>query len=115
MTSSRRIWIWTATLAAGAVAVTIGLLTQPTIADFDGPLVSLPVFAALAALSERLRVRIRGGEEVDAVTLVEAVLAPLLFAFSGPVVVATVAAGQLISAGVRRGAVVKNAFNVAQW
>jgi PAS domain S-box-containing protein len=75
----------------------------------------LPVLALLVAAAEYLQVRFRFGREVDGINLVEAALAPLLFAFAGWQAVAAAAAGQLLAALLRRNAPVKAAFNVAQW
>lgn len=76
---------------------------------------ALPALAALIAAAEVLVVRVRYGDEIDGVNLVEAALAPLLFAFPGGAVVATVGAAQLGTALARRLPPVKAAFNVAQW
>ncbi|HEX8001872.1 MAG TPA: SpoIIE family protein phosphatase [Mycobacteriales bacterium] len=76
---------------------------------------ALPVLAVLIAAAEVLVVRVRYGDEIDGVNLVEAALAPLLFAFPGGAVVATVAAAQLVTGVGRRLPPVKAAFNVAQW
>lgn len=76
---------------------------------------ALPALAVLIAAAEVLVVRFRYGDEVDGVNLVDAALAPLLFAFPGAAVVATVALAQLATAAGRRLAPVKAVFNVAQW
>ena len=76
---------------------------------------ALPALAILIAAAEVLVVRVRYGDEVDGVNLVEAALAPLLFAFPGGAVVATVMAAQLVTALARRLPPMKAAFNVAQW
>ena len=76
---------------------------------------ALPALGGLIAAAEVLVVRVRYGDEIDGVNLVEAALAPLLFAFPGGAVVATVAAAQLGTALARRLPPVKAAFNVAQW
>lgn len=76
---------------------------------------ALPALALLIAAAEVLVVRFRYGDEVDGVNLVEAALAPLLFAFPGGVAVATVAVAQLGTSVGRRLTPVKAAFNVAQW
>ncbi|HVF76139.1 MAG TPA: SpoIIE family protein phosphatase [Acidimicrobiales bacterium] len=102
---------YVAALAAAAVAVTV--LTDATAGSPAWG--ALPVLAALLVAGEYLFVRFRYGGEISTINLVEAVLAPMLFAFSAPVVVATVAATQVAGAVLRRNAVVKSAFNVAQW
>jgi PAS domain S-box-containing protein len=115
MSPTSRIWAWTALLGAAAAGVATVLALQSDDMRVEHLWLYLPLFAVLLAAAERLRVRIRVGDEVDAVNLVEAVLAPMLFAFPGWAVVAVVATGQVLSAVIRRGPVVKNAFNVAQW
>lgn len=76
---------------------------------------TLPFLAFGLVVAGHLRVRFRRGDDVDALTLFEAVLAPLIFGFSPLVVVATVAVVQIIISSLRRTARVKAAFNVAQW
>ena len=76
---------------------------------------ALPALALLVAAAEVLVVRVRYGDEVDGVNLVEAALAPMLFAFPGGAVVAAVAVAMLLTSIARRLPPVKTAFNVAQW
>jgi PAS domain S-box-containing protein len=104
---------FTALLAALAVAVGAGASGTPT--PVDAPAWTLPVLALLVTAAELLVVRLRIGRDVDALNLVEAVLAPLLVAHGAVEVVAVVAAGQALAAVLRRNAPVKGAFNVAQW
>ncbi len=79
------------------------------------PFYALPLLALALITAGHLRVRFRRGEDVDALTLFEAVLAPLIFTFSTPVVVATVALTQIVTALLRRTTWVKGVFNVMQW
>src|SRR5699024_10147511 len=79
------------------------------------PLWCLPFVTASLVTAETLRVRFRRGAYVDAITLLEAVLAPLVFAFPTVDVVVTVGLAQVAVAVVRRSAPVKAAFNAAQW
>ena len=67
------------------------------------------------AAAEQLRVRFRRGDDVDAVTLFEAVLAPLIFSYSTPAVVVTVALAQAAVALGRRSVGVKALFNITMW
>ncbi len=76
---------------------------------------ALPTLTVLVAIAERLLVRFRYRDEVDGLNLVEAILAPLLFAFPPVAAVCAVAVGQLVAAVVSRNNPVKAAFNVAQW
>ncbi|MCW2776759.1 MAG: domain S-box-containing protein [Frankiales bacterium] len=98
-------------LALGAVGLALAGSTAP---GRTAPL-ALPVLGAVVAAASLLVVRFRAGNDVDGVTLVEAALAPLLFAFPGVVVVATVAVAETVVALLRRDEPVKGAFNVAQW
>lgn len=75
----------------------------------------LPLLVALLAGAEHFFVRFRYRGEVNALNLVEAVLAPLLFAFPGGAVVISVAVAQVAGSALRRNTPVKSAFNVAQW
>jgi PAS domain S-box-containing protein len=75
----------------------------------------LPLLVALLAGAEYFFVRFRYRGEVNALNLVEAVLAPLLFAFPGGAVVGSVVAAQVAGSILRRNNSVKSAFNVAQW
>lgn len=115
MTTSRRLWAWASALVLASVAVnTVLAMSHPV--HIDGTTVALlPLFVALMTTAERLRVRVRVGREVDGVNLVEAVLAPMLFAFSGLLVVAVTAVTLLISSAIRRAKPVNLAFNVGQW
>ena len=102
---------YVAVLAAAAVIVTL-LADDVAGSPAWG---ALPVLAALLVAGEYLFVRFRYGGEISTINMVEAVLAPMLFAFPAPVVVATVAVTQVVGGVLRRNAVVKGAFNVAQW
>lgn len=98
-------------LAAGALVLLAGDTTTPG----EPSWAALPVLGALLAAAEWLTVRFRVGREVNALNLVEAVMAPLLFAYPLGAAVATVVAAQLVAAVGRRNTPVKAAFNVAGW
>lgn len=76
---------------------------------------TLPILAASLVAAEHLRVRFRRGNDGVALTLFEAVLAPLIFTFPPTVVVATVALAQTATAMLRRTRWDKAAFNIAMW
>lgn len=115
MKHARPVWAWTAVVGTAGAAVLAVLWLRQGWVQADRGWWALPLFAALLAAAERLRIRVRVGTQVDAANLVEAVLAPLLFSYPGVEVVAVVAAAELISTLLRRGPLVKNAFNLAQW
>ncbi len=76
---------------------------------------ALPLLGVALVVAGHLRVRFRRGEDVDAITLFEAVLAPLIFTFPALAVVSTVMAAQVVTGLLRRAPAVKSAFNLAQW
>lgn len=101
-----------ALLLAGAVVLSV---LHPGGAPVDGPSWALLPLALLTVAASLLVVRFRAGVQEDSVTLVEAVLAVLLFGYAGPqAVLVTVAAAALTAVG-RRTSLDKSAFNVAQW
>ena len=99
-----------ATLAIVAVSRQLDLYDPP-----DQHWAVLPLLGVGLVTAGHLRVRFRRGDDVDAVTLFEAMLLPLIFGFTTPVVVATVAVAQVITNMLRRTTWVKGSFNVAQW
>lgn len=105
--------------SAGLAVATAALVVLGVLTDLNPPgepsWAWLPVLTVALAAAEHLRVSFRRGDDVDAVTLFEAVLAPLIFAYSTPVVAVTVAAAQLATACWRRSAPIKAAFNIAMW
>lgn len=115
MTHTGRVWAWTAAVGAAGLVVLALLWSDHGWARPAEGWWALPLFSLLLAAAERMRIRVRVGTQVDAANLVEAVLAPLLFSYPGVEVVAVVAGAEVISSLIRRGPVVKNAFNTAQW
>src|SRR3954447_24517164 len=103
----------------GAVAIVAALagvlsgLTVPT-AMHPTPL-ALLLIIALIALSEARQVRYYHHDEVDALNLMEGMLAPLIFTAGGTTVIVVCAVGLIIGDAVRRNPFVKTAFNVSQW
>ncbi len=75
----------------------------------------LPLLALALAAAEELRVQFRTGDDVDSITLFEAVLAPLILAYPTPVVAGTVAVVQVATRLWRRAAWIKVVFNAAMW
>nr|MDQ3757221.1 SpoIIE family protein phosphatase [Actinomycetota bacterium] len=102
-------------LAGAAAAVAVALASADVAPPGRTSWPALPVLAVLLVAAEYLFVRFRYRGDINALNLVESVLAPLLFAFPGAVAVALVAAAQLVGGILRRNQPVKALFNVAQW
>ncbi len=103
-----------ALLVATAITVAFAMVLDvgpPGSPDWE----ALPLLAVALVVAGHLRVRFRRGDDVDAITLFEAVLAPLIFTFPTLTVVATVMAVQTVTGMLRRAPLVKSAFNLAQW
>jgi PAS domain S-box-containing protein len=101
-----------ALLLAGAVAVSA---LHPGGAPVDGPSWALVPLGLLTVAASLLVVRFRAGVQEDSVTLVEAVLAVLLFGYAGPQAVLVTVTAAALTALSRRTSLDKSAFNVAQW
>lgn len=104
---------------AALVVLTLGTVVLDRALDLQPPSElatwTLPVLTATLVAAEQLRVRFRRGDDVGALTLFEAVLAPLIFTADTLVVVLAVAMAQAVSGLLRRADPIKTAFNVAQW
>jgi PAS domain S-box-containing protein len=72
-------------------------------------------FFVLIVAAERLDVRFRLHGQVESLNLSEAILAPLIFAFAGPYVMALVFVAHLTAGAVRRNDAIKTLFNASQW
>jgi len=74
---------------AGLAAATLVTVALGIFLHLDPPAdetwLTLPFLAVGVVAAEHLRIRFRRGADVNALTLVEAVLAPLLFTFPPPV------------------------------
>jgi len=115
-TSSQvRIWVYVAAL----FAATTGVVAASSLSGFDPasdlPAVTLPFFVGGLVAAELLRVRFRRGAHIESLTLFEAVLAPLIFAFDTVTAVVVVGVAQSMTAAIRRNPPIKSAFNAAQW
>lgn len=102
-------------LCAGAFGVTLVAARSDLQPPGAPSWLAIPAFITLIAAAEYLFVRFRYRGEVNALNLVEAVLAPLLFGFPPAIVAGVVAAGMTISGIARRNPPVKAIFNIAQW
>ena len=81
----------------------------------QGSYVALAGLTLLLAASERLMLRFHYRKDVLSLNLFEAILAPLLLAFSGPSAMLAVAVSQIAVGVIGRNKPLKAAFNVAQW
>jgi len=112
-TTPRSVVVFTAALAmAGASAAFLDRV-QLGVGRVDWAWA--PVLVAMLVAGGYLVVRFRFRDEIEALDLFEAVLAPVLFFFAGWAVVAMVAVANVIAEVLHRDAPVKAAFNVAQW
>jgi len=100
-------------LAAGLQAVSV--LWNNTHPVHDVAWAVLPPLVALLVAAEYFQIRFQYRDDVMALNLFDAVLAPLIVVFPPAVVIGTVALAQAIGAGVRRNQPVKALFNIAQW
>ena len=113
--SSRAVVVYVVVLGVLAVLAGVGAARYDVDPPGDVHWAALPALALLIAAAEALIVRVRYGDEVDGINLVESALAPLLFAFPGGAAVLTVAVVQLVVHGLKRQPPLKLAFNVVQW
>jgi PAS domain S-box-containing protein len=98
----------------GAVGVVTGVLATALFSPGNSDWPLLPVAVAVLTAGGYFQIRFRYREEIEALDLFEAVLAPILFAFSGIVAVGAVIASNIIAEVLHRNTRVKGAFNVAQ-
>jgi PAS domain S-box-containing protein len=108
----RSVVVFTALL--GAVGVVTGVLATALFSPGTSDWPLLPVAVAVLVAGGYFQIRFRYRDEIEALDLFEAVLAPILFAFSGVVAVGAVIASNTIAEILHRNTRVKGAFNVAQ-
>ena len=105
-------------VAIGVLAVLVGVLTRVGDA-VDGsrpiPWVAILPFLALLTTAEYLIVRVQYRNQVVAITLFEAALAPLLFTAPTMAVVAVVLLAEAITGFLRKNTPMKAAFNLVQF
>jgi PAS domain S-box-containing protein len=75
----------------------------------------LPVVALVLCAGALFQIRFRYRDEIEALDLFEAVLMPVLFAYSGWIVVALVIVSNAVAETLRRNTPLKAVFNVVQW
>lgn len=102
-------------LGALAIAIVVVVSRRGVMPPGTHAEAALLVLWPLLVVAEHLFVQFRFREEVSSINLVEAVLAPMLFAFLPAQVVLVAAAAPLVVAIRRRNPPQKTAFNVAQW
>jgi len=112
--STRRVALYVcALLVAAALCTLVSRHIGPArIGAQPGVVIAL---AALLVMSETFTVRFRHGEEINALNLFDAMLAPLLLAGPAFSMIAVVGLAQAAAAVLRRNSMVKSAFNVSQW
>ncbi len=102
-----------ALIVSGVVAAIVSTTLRGAVEDTRWAAV-LPI-AVLLATAAYLIVRFQYKDDADAIDLFEAILAPALFMFPGPVVVAITGVALLSANVARRNEPVKALFNAAQW
>jgi PAS domain S-box-containing protein len=105
----------TSVLVLIAVLAVGGAVTSTFATGTVGPLWAIVPLGAALIVAGTLQVDFSLGRDVRAVDLFEAVLAPILYLFAGPVAVGATAVAKAISQQRLGVAPVKAAFNVAQW
>ena len=108
-----RVIAYTAVL--GGLVVLLGFVGSRIAEPVGIPWTSIAPFLVLLTAAEYLLVRVHIRDQVLAITLFEAALAPLLFSSPTVVVIAIVALAETITGLLRRNHPVKHAFNVAQF
>lgn len=109
------VYLYVAALAASATLVGIVLAGSPLRQPGEPSWPALPFFGALLVAAEYLFVKFRYRGEINALNPVEAVLAPMLFAFPAHAAMPTLAIAYAIGDALRRNPPVKAAFNISQW
>ena len=109
----RRVVLFVVGLALVGVSAAIADATRSGIGRGDW-LWAIP-FTALLTASAYLLLNFRYRDEVEALDLFEAVLAPVIFVFAGWAVVAMVVVANAVAERLHRVPLVKAGFNIAQW
>ncbi len=103
------------TAGLAALCVTLAFLGRSTEIRVGIPWASFAGLTVLLVAAEYLLVRVHYRDQVLAITLFEAALAPLLFFFPIVAVIAAVALAETITGVLRRNHPVKHVFNVVQF
>jgi len=112
--ADRRIAALTALLAGVAVVASLAaLVVSGPVPGRDWPEALL--LLGVLVLAGHLIIRVQCGDQIEALDLFEAVLAPTLVVFSAPEAVALVVGAKLVVGILHRNAAVKTRFNAAQW
>jgi PAS domain S-box-containing protein len=102
-------------IALIALLAAAGAATAALSPGRSGPWLALAPLAAALVVAGSLQVEFRYGDDVQAVDLFEAVLAPVLYLFAGPAAVIATVVAKAVSQRRLGVSPVKAAFNVAQW
>jgi len=98
------------------LAVVAGVVASVTVPSAHHlPVAAALLFVVLVAASEYLQIRYYHHDEVDAINLMEGLLAPLVFVSSGLVTTLVVVGGLVLANTMRRNPLTKAVFNTAQW
>ncbi|MBV9293229.1 MAG: PAS domain S-box protein [Frankiales bacterium] len=98
------------------LAVVAGVVASVTVPGAHHlPVAAALLFVVLVAASEYLQIRYYHHDEVDAINLMEGLLAPLVFVSSGLVTSLVVVGGLALANTMRRNPLTKAVFNTAQW
>jgi PAS domain S-box-containing protein len=102
--------------AVALLAAVLGAVGADRVHAVSAPRLGfLAFFVAIVALTESLQVRYFHRDEVDALNLMEGVVAPLLFVGSGAEIALVIALGTLVAGIVGHNPLTKTVFNAAQW
>jgi len=105
---------YVAAVALVAVAAACWAGSTVSAAAPPGPM-AMVLLGVLIVLAESLQVRYYHRDNVDALVVMEGMLAPLVLVASGWTVVAIAAVSLAVGDAVRRNALLKSVFNVSQW
>jgi PAS domain S-box-containing protein len=99
-----------------ATALGTGLAAEAVAGRHGGtPWGQAPLVLAVLALASHLLIRVQCGDDMEALDLFEAVLAPTIVVFPGPVAVGLAIVAKGLVGALHRNAPVKTTFNAAQW
>src|SRR5437763_513249 len=99
--------------ALAAIVATVAALVVP--ASYHPGGLSIALMVGLVAVTSYVQIRYYHHDEVDALNLMEGMLAPVIFACAGLEVALITAVGVAAGNLLRRNDIVKVVFNMSQW